>query len=457
MSRSHVAYGEKDNIRSAIESRKIPKNCLIVTKVPDSLEESELFFLDRYRELHPISTRDIFNSLAELEEWIEKYYCVGRLFIVHEEDEWHLYVVNENNELVLRDGTDRLIEILPDNESISVTGDALSPTLSVHIDEDAANGLYVGEHGVSLSPATQEANGAMSSNDKKKLDEIEPGAEVNTIREISTGFADGAISVNGIDVLVRGLGTAAFTDADAYQPMGTGMNYAVVDKLPPEGRTDTIYLSANKGEENNVYDEYLYANGNFELVGTTKTDLSDYYTIKQVNDRIQEDVTNSARTINANIEETSNRIHKDIDDAVAPKADSDRLAAVSFTGSYMDLSDQPDIPVILKCVKRSDGYYYASTSFGAARNLLSVGRQPPNTMVYQCTVWSESSGYMYFGVMDSTTYRFLQWSERTDRVEEYSKATFISEERLESYYTKDESDALYAPMEESEITRMWGV
>ena len=43
-----------------------------------------------------------------------------------------------------------------------------------------------------------------------------------------------------------------------------------------------IYLVENSGEESNYYDEFLYVNGTYELIGTTKTDLSDYYTKKEV-------------------------------------------------------------------------------------------------------------------------------------------------------------------------------
>lgn len=438
MSRSHIAFGFKDDIPAAIKAKKIPKNCLIVTRVTDPYEESELFYYDKFKELHQLSTRDIFPSKEVAEEWVQKYYCIGRHFIINEEDGWHTYVVNDDNELILRDGSDKVAEIIPGDSSVSVGGTQTSPTVAVVIDSENSSGLSTGENGIKLATATQESAGAMSAADKTKLDGIEDGAEVNTIRDIMAGSAKGTISVNGVDIPITGLGSAAFTDSDAYQPMGTGMNYAVVEQLPNEGRTDTIYLVRNKGEENNVFDEFLYVGGVFELVGTTKTDLSDYYT------RSEADAVSDQK----------------ITQALIPKANTADLAKVATSGSYNDLLNKPDFPTIVTVTKRGD-YYYPSIAFNAARDLLRQGLQvaiywPPTNMVYQCTIWSDSSSVMYFGVMDNTTYRFLSWSDRTGRVEEYSKATFISKEHLQLYYTKEEIDTILVPVDGDDVTRMWG-
>ncbi len=52
----------------------------------------------------------------------------------------------------------------------------------------------------------------------------------------------------------------------------------IVEELPETGETNILYLIAKDtaGETGNVYDEYLYINGNFELVGSTAMDLSGY-------------------------------------------------------------------------------------------------------------------------------------------------------------------------------------
>ena len=52
---------------------------------------------------------------------------------------------------------------------------------------------------------------------------------------------------------------------------------AVVQTLPTEDiNTHTIYLVPKTGETNDVYDEYIYVNNAWEMVGNTQVDLSDY-------------------------------------------------------------------------------------------------------------------------------------------------------------------------------------
>ena len=51
----------------------------------------------------------------------------------------------------------------------------------------------------------------------------------------------------------------------------------VVEALPSTGEDDVIYLvKDSKGKANNVYLEYLWINGAFELIGSTEVDLSGY-------------------------------------------------------------------------------------------------------------------------------------------------------------------------------------
>ena len=72
----------------------------------------------------------------------------------------------------------------------------------------------------------------------------------------------------------------------------------VVEELPPIGRTDTIYLVPNGGSSGNVYDEYIYVNNNWELIGTTEVDLSNYYTKDEVDTLIAQIETGLAQEIN---------------------------------------------------------------------------------------------------------------------------------------------------------------
>lgn len=53
----------------------------------------------------------------------------------------------------------------------------------------------------------------------------------------------------------------------------TGIDFQIVTELPATGEKGVIYLIAAGTDS---YDEYIYVNNKFELLGTTKVDLSDY-------------------------------------------------------------------------------------------------------------------------------------------------------------------------------------
>lgn len=83
------------------------------------------------------------------------------------------------------------------------------------------------------------------------------------------------------------LKSETYTQAEVNSLIGaiTTMDIRVVQELPTEDiSTTTIYLvpSASAGT-GNVYDEYIYVNQNWEMIGTTAVDLSDYYTKSEVN------------------------------------------------------------------------------------------------------------------------------------------------------------------------------
>lgn len=56
----------------------------------------------------------------------------------------------------------------------------------------------------------------------------------------------------------------------------TGIDFQVVQSLPASGVAGTIYLVSNSGTGQNIYDEYIWVNNRFEIIGTTAVDLSGY-------------------------------------------------------------------------------------------------------------------------------------------------------------------------------------
>jgi hypothetical protein len=61
---------------------------------------------------------------------------------------------------------------------------------------------------------------------------------------------------------------------------GAGFDAIVVQELPEEGQKGVVYLLAKDGTAPDVYDEYVWINATqtFELIGSTKVDLTDYTT-----------------------------------------------------------------------------------------------------------------------------------------------------------------------------------
>lgn len=52
----------------------------------------------------------------------------------------------------------------------------------------------------------------------------------------------------------------------------------VVDNLPLSGIDNVIYMKSKSGEENNIYDEYMWINQKWERIGSSEVDLSNYPT-----------------------------------------------------------------------------------------------------------------------------------------------------------------------------------
>ena len=74
---------------------------------------------------------------------------------------------------------------------------------------------------------------------------------------------------------------------ELFGKMAGAIKLQVVDVLPTSNiDSNIIYLVPNKDKVNDYYDEYVYLNNKWELIGTTKIDLSDYYTKSQIDDLV---------------------------------------------------------------------------------------------------------------------------------------------------------------------------
>ena len=179
----------------------------------------------------------------------------------------------------------------------------------------AGDGRWVKK--VDLVNASASADGLMSKEDFSKLAGIEAGAEVNVIEDVKVNGTSLTVTEKAVDVSIPLLGVSVNgnavtpdsttkvaditvptkvsdltndskfqTDTEVNTAIAdaiagvTQFDYEVVASLPATGVKGKIYLVANTGTGDNIYDEYIWMagepTGHFELLGTTQLDLSGY-------------------------------------------------------------------------------------------------------------------------------------------------------------------------------------
>jgi hypothetical protein len=72
-----------------------------------------------------------------------------------------------------------------------------------------------------------------------------------------------------------------YTDSKVSQ--STGLHREIVNSLPSTGDNSTIYMVLDPNASSpDVYDEWLWVNGAYEHIGSTRVDLTDYYNKTQI-------------------------------------------------------------------------------------------------------------------------------------------------------------------------------
>lgn len=70
--------------------------------------------------------------------------------------------------------------------------------------------------------------------------------------------------------------TQTYTKEEVNSLVGQLVQIQVVSSLPQSGQANTIYLVPSGGSKPDVYDEYVWVNNAWELIGNTEVDLSNY-------------------------------------------------------------------------------------------------------------------------------------------------------------------------------------
>ena len=127
--------------------------------------------------------------------------------------------------------------------------------------------------------ATTSTHGLMSATDKTKLNGVANGAQANKIESVKVnGTALTIDSSKAVNVDLTAYAKSADVTKDIASAVSgvTQIDYSVVESLPSTGKKGIIYLVANSGSNNNIYDEYIYINSKFEKLGSREMDLSSY-------------------------------------------------------------------------------------------------------------------------------------------------------------------------------------
>lgn len=105
------------------------------------------------------------------------------------------------------------------------------------------------------------------------------------IASLKSGKADKATTLAGYGI------TDAYTKTEADSKIASAVANAghlkrqIVEELPGTGDEHTIYMvkkAAKAGESQNAYNEYMWIEGKFELIGDSAVDLTDYATKTEV-------------------------------------------------------------------------------------------------------------------------------------------------------------------------------
>ena len=140
-------------------------------------------------------------------------------------------------------------------------------------------GLGIPAQDTTYADATTSTHGLMSAADKTKLDGVATGAQANKIESVKVnGTALTPDSSKAVNVDLSAYAKSADVTKEIVSAVSgvTQIDYSVVEALPSTGKKGVIYLVANSGSGNNIYDEYIYINSKFEKLGSREMDLSSY-------------------------------------------------------------------------------------------------------------------------------------------------------------------------------------
>ena len=171
-------------------------------------------------------------------------------------------------------GTDAMTEAKKKVGSVELAGGTNNGTLKLTVDGTATDNIAVTGLG---SAAYTEANAYATADQGEKADAAMPKA--------------GGAFTGAVTVLAPTADMNPATKAYVDSAIGgiTGFDYQVVasyDALPNPGTKGVIYLVPDTHSAQDIYDEYIWVEDKYEKIGNTDIDLSEYAKKKYVDDAI---------------------------------------------------------------------------------------------------------------------------------------------------------------------------
>ena len=241
------------------------------------------------------------------------------------------------------------------------------------------------------------AGKGLSSNDytdyeKTKLAYIQSGAEVNVqgdwlesnrwsdafILNKPTKLSDFSNDTGFITSTVDNLTyyykkSETYTQAEVNALIGSivTISFLVVQTLPQTGEANIIYLvPADEPNPDNIYEEYIYVNDNWEMIGTTKVDLSNYYT-----------KTETDTLLNGKVDKDGNKVLSDNNYSDTDKTKLDNIykpyatSVSALTNSYLkDNAVETDIAAYSSKILYIRGGSTTSTYYGTKKDTLTPAK-----------------------------------------------------------------------------------
>lgn len=208
-------------------------------------------------------------------------------------------------------------------------------------------------------------------------------------------------------------------------------NIEIVQELPTEDISDsTIYLLAKQdGSGNDYYDEYIHVDGNWELIGSTSVDLTNYYTKDEADNKFVEDTDlyYIERALRVEGDITGNVIYGSYKETVDDYSQSQVVQDANFSYLVVDVLQGAEYKITGKGGGNEDNRLWAL--YDTSGNLLT--KAPADAIYDGITIEPPQDGKLIINFTDDLTYPY-----------EVIQYRFLTMEEVEQMFVRKTGDTM---------------